>query len=33
MTCRQLGFTSADFDRLTLTELYLRLCVAAQDCK
>jgi hypothetical protein len=33
MTCRSLGFNTIDFDRLTLPELYLRLCVAAQDSK
>jgi len=28
MIMRKLGFTNEDFDRLTLPELYLRLCLA-----
>jgi hypothetical protein len=27
MIMRKLGFTNEDFDRLTLPELYLRLCL------
>jgi hypothetical protein len=27
MILRKLGFTTADFDRYTLPELYLRLCI------